>query len=149
MQGITQPPAPANGFKAIFQSLSVAQEECNDFAGNQICCVNHNKPAVAKPVVPAHSVVVVGTLSTVTFCAFASRSRTAMRSNFLESKLLIQSSSFCSGRFLSARTLVIPRKGGRVINRPCLRQRRDEHACASAARSRGSPLPPKERWTAD
>jgi hypothetical protein len=32
--GITQPPVPANEFNANFQSLSVAQEACDDLAGN-------------------------------------------------------------------------------------------------------------------
>jgi len=33
--------------------------------------VSDDRPAVAKPSVPAHTVVVVGTFNTVTFCAFA------------------------------------------------------------------------------
>jgi hypothetical protein len=41
--GITQPPAPANEFNANFQSLSVAQEECDDLAGNLNLLSQDNK----------------------------------------------------------------------------------------------------------
>src|SRR5579859_6448392 len=81
--------------------------------------VTDDKPAVAKPVVPAHSVVVVGTLSTVTFCAFAEaananktarhqsascsgagRLRTASGRNVVIDILLIAKFSFCLVAFI-------------------------------------------------
>src|SRR5579864_2931482 len=102
--------------------------------------VTDDRPAVAKPSVPAQSVVVVGTLSTVTFCAFAEaanaqrtarhqsascretgRSRTASRRNVVVFELLITKVFLLSGwPFSGWPDLVIPRKSGSVINRPCV-----------------------------